>query len=189
MTNDYKHGLVTGLAMQPLYVTTGADIVKFGTHNLLTDSGVTFGSAYTDFAVSGEVCTCTVKECPAGTNWWFKAIGGLNFKSGYMYKLVASKFEGYGRFGITNQVGIDPFSNVGRNAYGTFPFDPNVPSDGDTHVLQNNWTQSQFYIGRNISGYTVATVAAEIWFCTDLMFSASKAAHSFEISLFEEVKS
>lgn len=189
MTDDYKKGLVTGLAVQPLYVTTGADIVKFGTHNLLTDSGVVFGTEYTEFSVSGEVCTCTVKECSSSEGAWYKSIGGLSFKSGYMYKLAASKFDGYGRFGITNQVGTHPFGNVGRNAYGTFPFDPNVPSDGDNHVLQRGWLTSQFYIGRNSSGYTITSTKGELWFCTDLMFDDTKAAHSFNIALYEEVKS
>lgn len=188
MTDDFKKGLVTGLAMQPLYVTTGADVIKFGTHNLLTDSGVDLGGTYTSFSVSGESCICTVKECPASTNWWYKAIGGLNFKSGYMYKLTASKFVGYGRFGITNQVGTNPFSNVGRNAYGVFPYDPSVPSDGDNHVLQRGWLTSQFYIGRNSSGYSVKSISGELWLCTDLPYNGAKTAHSFEIALFEEVK-
>jgi hypothetical protein len=189
MNDDYKRGLVTGLAMQPLCVTSGADIVKFGTHNLLTDSGVTFGTQYTIFSVSGELCMCTIKACSESTNWWYKAIGGLSFKSGYMYKLVASKYDGYGRFGITNQVGTDPFSNVGRNAYGILPFDPSVPSDGDNHVLQRGWLTSQFYIGRNSSGYAVTSTSGELWFCTDKPFNSAKTAHSFKIALFEEVKS
>ena len=189
MNDDYKRGLVTGLAMHPLFVTTGADIVKFGTHNLLTDSGVSFNnSEYTDFAVSGEVCTCTIKECALGVNNWYRAIMGLKFKSGYMYRLTADRFRGYGRFGITNIPGMYPFANVGCNAYGTFGYDPNVPADGDNHVLQQNWLASQFYIGRNKSGYTTFETAAELWFCSDFLYNDKKDSHSFSIALYEEIK-
>lgn len=189
MNDDYKRGLATGLAMHPLFVSAGADIVKFGTHNLLTDSGVSFNnSEYTDFAVSGEVCTCTIKECALGVNNWYRAIMGLKFKSGYMYKLTADRYRGYGRFGITNIPGTNPYYNVGRNAYGTFRHDPGVTSDGDNHVLQPNWTTSQFYIGHNQSGYNIYETAAEIWFCTDHTYNDSKDSHSFAIALYEEVK-
>ena len=189
MTDDYKRGLATGLAMHPLFVTTGADIVKFGTHNLLTDSGVSFSnSEYTEFAVSGEVCTCTIKECALDVNNWYKAIMGLKFKWGYMYKLTADRYRGYGRFGITNIPGTYPFYNTGRNAYGTFSYDPNFPADGDNHVLQQNWATSQFYIGRNNSGYNIYETAAEIWFCSDFSYNGGKDSHSFAIALYEEVK-
>ena len=189
MTNDYKRGPTTGLAMEPLDVTTGADIVKFGTHNLLTDSGVTFGSAYTDFAVSGEVCTCTVKSCALDINTWCNAVGGLNFKSGYMYKLAASKFNGYGRLGISNVPGSSPFANVGCNAYGNFFYNSGSPSHGDNTVITPDWLVSQFYIGHNSAGHTIESTTGEIWLCTDWLYNGTKATHSFEISLFEEVKS
>lgn len=190
MTDDYKRGLVTGLAMQPLYVTTGADIVKFGTHNLLTDSGVVFGTEYTDFSVSGEVCTCTAKEYPLNaTPYWYKAISGLSFKPGYMYKITASEFNGYGRFGITNKPGVYPHKNVGTNAYGSFKYDPVEPSGGDNQVLRYDWQTSQFYIGMISSSATVSAVSGEFWWCTDLMYNDAKAAHSFQIALYEEVKS
>ena len=187
MTDDYKRGLVTGLAMQPLYVA-GADLVKYGAHNLLTDEGITFGTEFTEFAVNGKKCLCSVKECQDSVNWWYKAVGGLTLKSGYMYKLTASRFAGYGRFGITNMPGYHPFYNVGRNAYGIFPYDPAVPSDGDNHLLQRGWLESQFYVGRNSSGHGVASTTAELWLCTDLPYNGGKAAHSFEMALFEEEK-
>lgn len=187
MTDDYKKGLITGLAMQPLYVTTGADIVKYGEHNLLTDSAVTFGSDYTSFQVDGERVMCNVSADPSQT-WWFKAIAGLKLRPNFMYKITASRFNGYGRFGISNILGQHPFNNVGRNAYGTFVYDPTVPSDGDNHILQHSHLVSQFYIGQNSTSYTTAYVNAEIWFCTDLPYNDAYAAHSFDIALYEQLK-
>ncbi len=187
MTDDYKKGIVTGIAMQPLYVTTGADIVKFGTHNILSDSSVTLGGKYTSFAVAGEKVTCNVAGNPTDT-WWYNSIGGLKLRPYRMYKITASRFDGYGRFGITNIPGSHPFSNVGRNAYGTFAYDPAVPSDGDNHVLQQFHLISQFYIGMNSSSYSTQYVDAEIWFCTDLMYSKFYNAHSFDITLYEQIQ-
>lgn len=190
MTEEFKRGLISGLAMKPLFTTVSTDIVKFGTHNLLTDSGVSFNnSEYTKFVVNDEICSCTIKECALNVNNWYKAVMGLKFKSGYMYKLTVDRYKGYGRFGITNMPGTHPFYNVGRNAYGTFLYDINAPADGDNHILQQNWLTSQFYIGRNSSGYATYETAAELWFCSDLLYNDKKDLHSFEIGLFEEVKS
>ena len=193
MNDDYKRGLITGLAMQPLYVTTNSggytDMVKFGTHNLLTDSGITFGTDYTEFSVVGEKCVCRAKACDVNLRAWYRSIGNITFKKNYMYKLVASIFDGYGRFGVTYRPGANPSIYCGQNAYGIFPLTPGYPSDGDNHVLQNGWLKSQFYLGQVSPGPGVTAMTGELWWCTDYLYNEQKSAHSFEIALYEEIKS
>ena len=174
MTDDYKRGLTTGLAMQPLFVTTGADIVKFGTHNLLTDC--TFNSTF-GVKIDGENVTVNV-PADLSVAWYTLTTNKISFKHNYMYKLAA-KFNGYGRIGLST-TSDNPFAEIGMHTSGTA---------GDNYLLGAEINEAYFYV--NIRRATIGDgiQTAQLWFCSDISYNENRAAHSFEISLFEEVKS
>ncbi len=161
--------------------------IKFNTHNMLTDSTIGLGGTFTSYVVNGEKVTFYCSDATS-TNW-YKTISNIPFKINVMYKIVASCFDGYGRIGISNMDGSSsPYDNVGRNAYGTFVFDPNVPSEGDNYILQRGHLLSYFYIGMNSISPTVSHVTGSLWFCTDLYYNNERKGHSFEIGLYEQIR-
>ena len=175
MTDDYKRGLVTGLAMKPLYVTTGADIVKFGAHNLLTDC--TFNSTF-GVKIDGENVTVNV-PADLSVAWYTLTNSNIIFKHNYMYKLEAV-FRGYGRIGIST-TSSNPFAEIGMHTSGT--------NDDNYLVGANGSSLAYFYVHVRRQTIGDGTQTARFWFCSDELYNENRAAHSFEISLFEEVKS
>lgn len=174
MNDDYKRGLVTGLAMHPLYVTTGVDIVKFGTHNLLADC--TFNSPFSADK-NGENVTVNVPANLAVA--WYQLTNYFAFKHDYMYKLVA-KFKGYGRIGIST-TSSNPFTNVGTHTSGTCD---------DNHLVgaENDSDTALFYVNMRSNTIGDGTQTAGFWFCSDVLYNDARNAHSFQMSLYEEVK-
>lgn len=173
MNSEFQKGFITGLAVKPLSVTTGADIVKFGTHNLMADC--TFNSPF-GARINGEIVTVSV---PANLSVaWYKLITNtVSFKHNYMYKLVA-KFNGYGRIGLSTTSNA-PFVEVGMHTSGT---------RDDNYLVGVIADTANFYVNvrRNVIGDGIQT--AQLWFCSDETYNENRAAHSLNIALYEEVK-
>ena len=171
MNDDYKRGLVTGMAVQPLYVTTGAGY-KFGAHNLLADC--TFNSTF-GVQIDGEKVIVNVPANLA-VAWYNFTSSGITFKYDYMYKLVA-KFNGYGRIGLSTTLNA-PFTEEGTHTCGT---------RDDNFLVGVNVDNALFYVNKRTTG--VSTLTGNLWFCSDATYDGVRAAHSFEIALYEEDQS
>ena len=174
MSSDFLQGFVLGLAMQPLYVTTGADIVKFGAHNLLADC--TFNSTF-GVQIVGENVTVNV-PADLSVAWYTLTNSNITFKHNYMYKLEAV-FRGYGRIGIST-TSNNPFAEIGMHTSGT--------KDDNYLVGANGSSLACFYVHVRRKTIGDGTQTAGFWFCSDELYESTRAAHSFQIALYEEEK-
>lgn len=155
---------------------------NFKPHNILVD--YPFNTSDFDISIQGEEVNVTVHS-NLGTGDWgspFRAFNtSIPLYRGKMYKLWVDKFNGYGRFGISNG-GYPPFYHENFNAYGQFIFNDNRAICNNDRIKTN--LASYFYI--NATGGDYKSVNGGIWFCSDLPYNGAKDAHTFKIGLYEE---
>ena len=196
MTDDYKRGLVTGLAMQPLYVGTGGGDVSISfdrTKNLL--AGCTFNSNICDTTVEKSgIVKVNIKADIAAASWLMLVNDTLTLKLNTAYLLAADVWNGYGRIGISNISGSAPWRQVGRNASGFLgylgaiygPWVDTGVAHGDNELLEQKHTTSMFYINAASVSQTANTQAAWLWFCGDITHNDARAAHTVRMALYEQ---
>lgn len=195
MTNDYKRGLVTGLAMQPLYVGTGGGDVSISfdrTKNLL--AGCTFNSNICDTTVEKSGMVKVNIKSDISVAWYLFVNNALTLKLNTAYLLAADVWNGYGRIGISNISGNAPWVQVGRNASGLLghlgaaygPWTDTGVAHGDNEMLEQTHTKSFFYINAASANRTANTQSAWLWFCSDLEYNNAKAAHTVRMALYEQ---
>ncbi len=176
--SDYDRGCLGGSeGSSDACTDIGADIVKFSTHNLLSDSTVKLGGTYSSFTVNGEKVTCNIAGNPQNIADWFKFTSNITFKTNRLYKISVSEFKGYGRIGIsTAGDSVNIHLNENKNAA--------CINGNDNHLITPERTECQFLIVP--ASAHAKTQTAIFLFCPDPAYNDGREAFSFDIALYEQ---
>lgn len=193
MTSDFQKGLITGLAMQPLQVTTehavydpdSPDIynISFDAHNLLADTGIMSSGSWGNVTVDENIVTMNANGNVSTA--WYQISNQLFLETNTLYKITASHARFYGRFAINSYGGI---SDTGDHKHMSCTC---AYHHGDTHMLHTKYDDTgdiKSTIFMIVPHYEMSPGQnVNILWCTDVLYENAKEAFSVDLGLYKQI--